>query len=247
MYTSMHDCMITFNVLLLCLSIYVYSTSPARSQSPGMLIPSTAKPVSTLLVPPIRVLKEIGRELEALHVLQHPQIVALLGVFLSVDHSSTSSSNSSSNSGSSSIINEDDEFINNSNNNVNNNSTCNVGFGIALEYMNKGTLSSCLLDDRWQRNMSIDERLRLAMHVVCGIHHMHSSCYMHRDLTTSSVLLEYSRGQWFAKLSDFGSAVLVKERPPFDRNNNYVSSRSPTRTDSSFLSGSREKVSLLYY
>lgn len=33
-----------------------------------------------------------------------------------------------------------------------------IGVGIALEYLNKGTLAACLQDDRWQRNMSIEDR-----------------------------------------------------------------------------------------
>ena len=71
------------------------------------------------------------------------------------------------------------------------------------------------LRESYERNLLNDQgKLCIFRHVAAALnylHRHHHGCIIHRDVSSSNVLLEEKRRQWKAKLSDFGSAKLARE------------------------------------
>ena len=82
------------------------------------------------------------------------------------------------------------------------------GRQLILEYCAGGTLRSHML-----RPLSLHDILNLTSDVLHGLAHAHQQGVIHCDIKPENVLLSYQNGRWRAKISDFGIAKLIQDRP----------------------------------
>ncbi|NEP18663.1 MAG: serine/threonine protein kinase [Leptolyngbya sp. SIO4C1] len=82
------------------------------------------------------------------------------------------------------------------------------GRQLVLEYCEGGTLRSQL--ERLPQ-LSGEKTLKLACDILTGLDHAHRRGLVHCDIKPENILLHYQRGQWVAKISDFGVAKLAQE------------------------------------
>ncbi|CAF2907940.1 unnamed protein product [Rotaria sp. Silwood2] len=95
------------------------------------------------------------------------------------------------------------------------------GIGIVMEYINGQSLAAALADNSTIiRNLSIRERLEIALGIAKGLAELHLARLVHRDFKPENVLLSQSpAGSYIPKIVDFGvsfqlaiaSATFVKE------------------------------------
>ncbi|CAF3816902.1 unnamed protein product [Rotaria sordida] len=95
------------------------------------------------------------------------------------------------------------------------------GIGIVMEYINGPSLAAALADNSTIiRNLSIQERLQIALGIAQGIGELHLAQIVHRDFKPENVLLSQSpNGIYIPKITDFGvsfqlsvaSATFVKD------------------------------------
>jgi serine/threonine protein kinase len=97
-------------------------------------------------------------------------------------------------------------------------------FGIALEYMNGGSLyhylQQCANKHRLSTGSISDlsvaslpswkERVKIASDIACGMHFLHTQLFIHRDLKSPNVLLRCDEGCLTAKVSDFGTCASLE-------------------------------------
>jgi serine/threonine protein kinase len=82
---------------------------------------------------------------------------------------------------------------------------------VAVEYGEFGTLDEYLAGSH---PLSLDDKLRLASDVAHGVDAIHQLNIVHSDLKASNILVcKGLDGSPVAKLSDFGLAIILEERP----------------------------------
>jgi serine/threonine protein kinase len=81
---------------------------------------------------------------------------------------------------------------------------------LVVEYGNQGTLSEYMIN---AGPLSLRCRLQLALEIAEGILALHRAGVIHADIKASNVLVFGSGEAVTAKISDFGSAILVDEIP----------------------------------
>ncbi len=70
-----------------------------------------------------------------------------------------------------------------------------------MEYMNQGALPDFL---RKRRELPLDQKILLMLHITTGLVFLHGNGILHRDLKGSNILVSDSHGL-LAKISDLGS------------------------------------------
>ncbi|AFZ80929.1 protein kinase domain-containing protein [Theileria equi strain WA] len=78
---------------------------------------------------------------------------------------------------------------------------------ILMEYCNGGDLQTLI--DNSDIHLSDNEVYALLYDIISGLHHLHSNCVLYRDLKAQNVLLNYTRSEFRAVLSDFGTCEFL--------------------------------------
>lgn len=99
------------------------------------------------------------------------------------------------------------------------------------ELMERGSLQTMLRsnDHGKRRQLTLDDKVRMAHDVAQGMAHIHSLGHIHRDLKTGNVLVD---GEGTAKVADFGSIghILGSNRSPSTRTSLLASSHDLSGT-----------------
>ena len=82
---------------------------------------------------------------------------------------------------------------------------------IVLEYCSQGNLHDYLDVNDWR--LKPKSRTGILLGISSGLHHMHTNGFVHRDIKLFNILMERGVGGVVVpKISDFGTAVSIKER-----------------------------------
>ena len=82
---------------------------------------------------------------------------------------------------------------------------------IVLEYCSQGNLHDYLDVNDWRLKPKL--RTEILLGISCGLNHIHTNGIVHRDIKLFNILMERGvGGVVISKISDFGTAVSIKER-----------------------------------
>jgi hypothetical protein len=104
-------------------------------------------------------------------------------------------------------------------------------FGIVMDYVSGQNLYVLLHNEHWQQSQTVSSRLQILTDIVSGLVHIHSQCYIHRDIKPHNIVIEQNKEGKItsAKIVDFGTAFKLSF-PPLKYSKSMKGCEEPTGT-----------------